>query len=67
MAAARTTPHTLPASTSTWRRRTGRPRWDPDDLPVSTGAEGFEWLGMTPILRYRLIFLPDTDVTVEES
>ncbi len=40
-------------------------RWDPDNLATGTGAEAFEWLGLTPTLRYRLVFLPDTDITVE--
>jgi hypothetical protein len=29
-----------------------------------TGAAEFSWLGMTPTLRYRLAFRPDTDVEV---
>lgn len=40
-------------------------RWDPEQLPVGTGAEGFGWLGLDP-LRYRLVYLPDHDVQVEE-
>lgn len=36
-------------------------RWDPDDLPKATGAEDFQFLGLSP-LRYRLAFLPDTEV-----
>lgn len=39
-------------------------RWDPDNLPAATGAEAFWWLGSSP-LRYRLTFLPDTDVRIE--
>ena len=38
---------------------------DADLLPAATGAEAFQWLGMTPTLRYRLAFLPDADVKVE--
>lgn len=40
-------------------------RWDPDGLPAGTAAETFEWLSLTPRLRYRLFFHPDTDVQVE--
>ncbi len=42
-------------------------RWDPDNLAAGTGAEAFQWLGMTPMLRYRLVYLPDTDIAVEPS
>lgn len=41
-------------------------RWDPDDLPACTGAEAFEFLTMVEALRYRLVYLPDTDVEVEQ-
>lgn len=41
-------------------------RWDPEHLPAETGAEAFQFLGLVP-LRYRLVFLPDRDVNVEES
>ncbi len=43
-----------------------RSSWDAEDLPKGTGADTFTWLGLRP-LRYRLAFLPDTDVVVEES
>lgn len=39
-------------------------RWDPEHLPQGTGADAFTWLGLNP-LRYRLAFLPDSDVEVE--
>ncbi len=41
-------------------------RWDPDRLPVETGAGDFQFLGLAP-LRYRLVFLPNTVVTVEKG
>lgn len=41
-------------------------RWDAENLPKGTGADSFTWLGLNP-LRYRLAFLPDADVTIEES
>ncbi len=40
--------------------------WDAENLPKGTGADTFTWLGLNP-LRYRLAFLPDADVAVEES
>lgn len=40
-------------------------KWDPDDLPKGTGAVDFQFMDVTPTLRYRLIFHPDTDVEVE--
>jgi hypothetical protein len=43
-----------------------RRTWDPIDIPEATGAEAYAWLGGSP-LRYRLAFLPDADVTVEET
>ncbi len=39
-------------------------RWDPDNLAAGTGAVDMQWLGMTPTLRYRLVFMPDADVEV---
>ncbi len=40
-------------------------RWDPETLPAGAGATDFQWMGMTPSLRYRLVFLPDADIAVE--
>ncbi len=41
-------------------------RWDPDHLPAETGAEAMQFLGLSP-LRYRLVFLPDHNINVEET
>jgi hypothetical protein len=41
-------------------------RWDPDSLPAESSAEAFQFLGLNP-LRYRLVFLPNTVVTVEKD
>ncbi len=41
-------------------------RWNPDHLPVETGAEAMQFLGLLP-LRYRLVFLPDHNITIEET
>lgn len=41
-------------------------RWDADTLPAETGAVGFEFLGLNP-QRYRLVFLPNTEVTVRRA
>ncbi len=42
-------------------------RWDPEHLCAGTGAVDFQFQTMVNALRYRLAFLPDTDVAVEES
>lgn len=42
----------------------GRGRWDCDNLPAATGAEAFTFLKLDPP-RYRLTYLPDTEVEVE--
>lgn len=39
-------------------------QWDPQCLPAGTGASRVQWLGSTPTLRYRLVFMPDADVAV---
>lgn len=39
--------------------------FDPDNLPAATGAEAFQWLGMTPVLRYRLVFLLTAELQVQ--
>lgn len=45
-------------------RTAWRPRWDPENLPAATGAENFGLLTISP-LRYRLAFLPHTELWVE--
>lgn len=41
-------------------------RWDADLLPAAAGSEGATWfLGLRP-LRYRLVYLADATVTLED-
>lgn len=42
----------------------GDPRWDRDRLAEAAGAEDWQWLGSSPIQRYRLGFHPDTELTI---
>ncbi len=41
--------------------------WNHHDLPTGTGAEASLWMGTLPRPRYRLVFHPDTDITVENE